>query len=738
MLSFCLMANPMYSQADFYENYFRDSVSFVFDGMDKIRQADIFTTHKAQFGLGVHDEMIMTNNVVTEDGKLTTKYIMKHKGIPVEGSMMNIIGDKGIVLYANGFLRTGLNVDNTNIISEQDAINAAITYIDADKYIWEDSAARAEYIAEGLDPDSALYPQHAELLITKKRGEEYEHTAANYELCYMVRIYAIEPATVTDVYVNANTGSVFTEQPSGYDAYHTLGSLWTWYDGSFNDLHTSTCNLCTNFTLNDMPRKIKTGKYNNGSKAMKDNNNSWVGNDQKTGASAHWYVGKTWDFYYNKGRAGSNYAYKPIRIYVENPNLTGNAQYIPDSFYDIINIRKDVENNSGATFDILAHEYTHAMIYASSGLGKFGDFEARSMNEGYADIFGMKIEGDVLGWHDWYVGEDLGVEVRRSFADPNSDQSQYFTNNGMNKGGSAAIYMQPGYWSTLNYHANAGIMRKWFHLLSNGGTFNGKTVSPLGIHTAEQIAYITFNWWLWSNVKYPEMASQTVHATIAHYGRCSKEHLQVVNAFIAVGLLPNSIPLCSDVEICCVTVVNVTNPPPFGDPVEEWTANIRDGLSSTGDYTWHIPDGWSAVTEGNKFTLLSHTDNSSKMLSVSYAVDGTTYTDSLAVHFSDEEWEPTVTPPMEPDSKPTLREEDVFNGLTIYPNPADGILQVSIRSFEEQASIEIYNVSGSLIKSLNINNPNADINTSDLANGLYFIKAKTGDRVFVRKFSVIH
>lgn len=51
MLSFCLMANPMYSQADFYENYFRDSVSFVFDGMDKIRQADIFTTHKVSLDL---------------------------------------------------------------------------------------------------------------------------------------------------------------------------------------------------------------------------------------------------------------------------------------------------------------------------------------------------------------------------------------------------------------------------------------------------------------------------------------------------------------------------------------------------------------------------------------------------------------------------------------------------------------------------------------------------------------
>lgn len=204
--------------------------------------------------------MIMTNNVVTEDGKLTTKYIMKHKGIPVEGSMMNIIGDKGIVLYANGFLRTGLDVDNVNIISEQDAIDAAIDYIGATKYIWQDSTLRAELISEGIDPDSALYPQSAELLIAKKRGEEYEYVTENYELCYMVRIYAIEPISIVDVYVNANTGAIFTEQPTSDEAYATSGTVWTWYDGTKNNLHTSSCNLCINHSLNDLNRNIITAK----------------------------------------------------------------------------------------------------------------------------------------------------------------------------------------------------------------------------------------------------------------------------------------------------------------------------------------------------------------------------------------------------------------------------------------------------------------------------------------------
>src|SRR5690606_14699913 len=153
----------------FQQKYFKDG-SYIFDDLLKVRQSELFTTYKSEFGLGVNDEMQQTNNVITEEGQFTTKYILLHKGIPVEGSMMNVIGDKGIVQYANGFLRTGLNADVNNIISEQQAIEAAIEFIDATLYPWQDSTLRAELIAEGEDPDSTLYPQHAELLITKQRG----------------------------------------------------------------------------------------------------------------------------------------------------------------------------------------------------------------------------------------------------------------------------------------------------------------------------------------------------------------------------------------------------------------------------------------------------------------------------------------------------------------------------------------------------------------------------------------
>ena len=73
-------------------------------------------------------------------------------------------------------------------------------------------------------------------------------------------------------------------------------------------------------------------------------------------------------------------------------------------------------------------------------------------------------------------------------------------------------------------------------MLSEGGTSNGVTVQGLGIERASDIAYVTFNWSLWSNIRFSEIGAPTVWGTIAHWGRCSNEHKQVVKALQAVNI----------------------------------------------------------------------------------------------------------------------------------------------------------------------------------------------------------
>lgn len=149
-----LSSLQVFSQT-FQQKYFKDGM-YVFDDLLKIKQSEIFTTYKSEFGLGADDEMREANNQVTPEGKFRTKYELYHKGIRVEGSAMNVIGEKGIVLYANGFLLTGLNVDINNIITKEDAIQKAISYVGAAKYpLYIKKTKQA-----GLVLPNSLYKKH--------------------------------------------------------------------------------------------------------------------------------------------------------------------------------------------------------------------------------------------------------------------------------------------------------------------------------------------------------------------------------------------------------------------------------------------------------------------------------------------------------------------------------------------------------------------------------------------------
>lgn len=150
--------SSLHAQATFQEKYFRDGMYF-FDDLEKISQDELFTTYKEEFGLGEFDEMIPTNNVVKEDGVFNTKYVHYHNGVRVEGALMNVRGEKGIALATNGAVITGLDEDTDNIITKEEAVEAAIDYVGADLYPWQDSAREAAFKESTGNPDTSSYPR---------------------------------------------------------------------------------------------------------------------------------------------------------------------------------------------------------------------------------------------------------------------------------------------------------------------------------------------------------------------------------------------------------------------------------------------------------------------------------------------------------------------------------------------------------------------------------------------------
>lgn len=70
----------------------------------------------------------------------------------------------------------------------------------------------------------------------------------------------------------------------------------------------------------------------------------------------------------------------------------------------------------------------------------------------------------------------------------------------------------------------------------------------------------------------------------------------------------------------------------------------------------------------------------------------------------------------------------------IYPNPANNVLNVNANSNINK--VEVYNMLGQNVMTVDVNDTNASINTSNLSTGMYTLKLHTDNGVVNRKFTV--
>ena len=70
---------------------------------------------------------------------------------------------------------------------------------------------------------------------------------------------------------------------------------------------------------------------------------------------------------------------------------------------------------------------------------------------------------------------------------------------------------------------------------------------------------------------------------------------------------------------------------------------------------------------------------------------------------------------------------------TIYPNPSDGIFNISDSNIE---SIEVYDITGKLVMQQQVNANNTTIDLTNKAKGVYTLKSYNGNNVSVSKLIV--
>ena len=85
---------------------------------------------------------------------------------------------------------------------------------------------------------------------------------------------------------------------------------------------------------------------------------------------------------------------------------------------------------------------------------------------------------------------------------------------------------------------------------------------------------------------------------------------------------------------------------------------------------------------------------------------------------------------------PNSVEDEVFAGLSIYPNPNNGHFTVNSEDFEGDVTFQIYSVSGSLLNERTANGEQTVSFDNVLPAGTYFLRIISGDKVVARKIVV--
>lgn len=147
--------------------------------------------------------------------------------------------------------------------------------------------------------------------------------------------------------------------------------------------------------------------------------------------------------------------------------------------------------NGWATEDVVAHEFTHNVTANESQL--IYTNASGAINESLSDVWGELVDLSNFGGDDsptnrWKVGEDLPGGAIRYMAFPSAtnistrfnDPDRLFS----------SFYQQPSNTSDNGgVHSNSGVNNKLCYLLTDGDTFNGQTISGLGMDQVVRLYY---------------------------------------------------------------------------------------------------------------------------------------------------------------------------------------------------------------------------------------------------------
>ncbi|MDI6778256.1 MAG: M4 family metallopeptidase [Patescibacteria group bacterium] len=213
--------------------------------------------------------------------------------------------------------------------------------------------------------------------------------------------------------------------------------------------------------------------------------------------------------------------------------------------------------------DVFGHEYGHAIVDFSVSGGLTYSYESGALHEAYADIFGETLENERTGSSDWLAGADVNISgftgPLRSIRDPGS------------LGDPARFYDSNFYCGSSDYggvHLNSPVVSHAAYLLTEGGSFNGCSVSGIGRDKMERIFYRALTSYFTSSTDFNAAYSALNLACGDLYGTGSGECVSVRQALQAAEI--NQGGRCSG-EARATPLCGDTTPPQVSEVAEDQT-----------------------------------------------------------------------------------------------------------------------------------------------------------------------
>ncbi|MGI9188202.1 MAG: IPT/TIG domain-containing protein [Gaiellales bacterium] len=318
---------------------------------------------------------------------------------------------------------------------------------------------------------------------------------------------------------------------------------------------------------------------------------------------AYDYAGVTYDFYAALGRDSIDGAGMPI---VSTVRYCAGGCPLNNAYW---NGDQMVYGLSYSTADdVVAHELTHGVTDYTSQLVYW--YQSGAINEAMSDIMGEFVDLSNPGSgatadtaaNRWLIGEDLPIGAIRdmenppAFNDPDKISSPFYATGSADYGG---------------VHTNSGVVNKTAFLISDGGAFNGQTVTGIGLSKSA---------WLWYQTElllrfssdFGDLAkaldsSCSMLVTLGTAGFTGADCAQVARATLATELRTE--PANVTVPAYCTSgaPLDVFNDGFDGGPAANWTigrtlgpVNLWYGSSQTSPdgTSMHGPNGLSTNARG--------------------------------------------------------------------------------------------------------------------------------------------